>query len=184
MSKFRLKKRKKSPDSFDLNVTPMLDMFSVLIAFLLLTAVFSSTGQIRVEIPFLSSKPPPPQEELDKNPQKTVTVTIDTTFVKMDIATDASSKGNESKQYSLDDKGLDDLQARLYQLRSEDAKFDKVTVMTELDVKYETLVTVIDAMRDLKPGRQPIPYPPDVKPPSGVDPNALIPKVVLGNVAL
>lgn len=184
MSRFRFKKRKKTAESFDINVTPMLDMFSVLIAFLLLTAVFSSTGQIRVEVPFLSSKPPPPQEDLDKNPQKTVTVTIDTAVVKMDVVTDASSKDNETKEYPIDDKGLDDLQARLYQLRSEDPKFDKVTVMTELNVKYETLVQVIDTMRELKPGRQPIPYPPDVKPPAGVDENALIPKIVLGNVIL
>ena len=184
MSKFRFKKRKKSAESFDINVTPMLDMFSVLIAFLLLTAVFSSTGQIRVEIPFLSSKPPPPQEDLDKNPQKSVTITVDTALVKMDLSTDASSKDNESKEFPLTDKGLDDLQARLYQIRSEDPKFDKVTLMTELDVKYETLVQVIDTMRELKPGRQPIPYPPDVKPPVGVDTDALIPKIVLGNVIL
>lgn len=184
MSKFRFKKRRKTADTFEINVTPMLDMFSVLIAFLLLTAVFSSTGQMRVEIPFLSSKAPPPQEELDKNPQKSVTVTIDTAAVKMDIATDASSKDNETKEYPINDKGLDDLQARLYALRSEDAKFDKVTVMTELEVKYETLVLVIDAMRELKPGRQPIPYPQGVKPPMGVDPAALIPKIVLGNVIL
>jgi biopolymer transport protein ExbD len=184
MSKFRFKKRKKSAESFDINVTPMLDMFSVLIAFLLLTAVFSSTGQIRVEIPFLSSKPPPPQEEIDKNPQKTVTITVDTSIVKMDLSTDATSKDNESKEYPLSEQGLDDLQARLYQIRSEDPKFDKVTLMTELDVKYETLVQVIDTMRELKPGRQPIPYPAGVKPPAGVDSDALIPKIVLGNVIL
>jgi biopolymer transport protein ExbD len=184
MSKHKLRKRRKSAESFEINVTPMLDMFSVLIAFLLATAVFSSTGQIRVEVPFLSSKPPPPQEDLDKNPQKTVTITVDNATVRMDVATDASSAGAERKDYPLDDQGLDDLQARLYQMRSEDPKLDKVTVMTELEVKYENLVKVIDAMRELKAGRQPIPYPPDVKPPAGVDPEALIPKIVLGNVIL
>jgi hypothetical protein len=102
----------------------------------------------------------------------------------MDLSTDATSKDNESKEYPLSEQGLDDLQARLYQIRSEDPKFDKVTLMTELDVKYETLVQVIDTMRELKPGRQPIPYPAGVKPPAGVDSDALIPKIVLGNVIL
>jgi biopolymer transport protein ExbD len=183
MGHFRFKKRKKAADSFEINVTPMLDMFSVLIAFLLATAVFSSTGQIRVEVPFLSSKPPPTQDEVDKNPQKVITITIDNAQVKLDVSSTNNSKA-ESKQYSLDDKGLDEMQARLYQLRSEDTKLDKATVMTELEVKYENLVKVIDYMRDLKPGRQPIPYPEGVKPPIGVDPDALIPKIVLGNVIL
>jgi biopolymer transport protein ExbD len=182
MSNFRMKKRKKSAESFEINVTPMLDMFSVLIAFLLATAVFSSTGQVRVEVPFLSSKPPPPQEELEKNDEKTVTLTVDNATVKFELATTASSKPLETKQFSNDTKGLDDLQARLYSLRSENPKFDKVTVMTELEVKYENLMNVIEAMRELKPGRQPIPYPEGVKPPVGVDPGALIPKIVLGNV--
>ena len=182
--KFRFKKRKKSEDSFELNVTPMLDMFSVLIAFLLLTAVFSSTGQSRVEVPFLSSKPPPTQEELDKTPVKNLTVTLDTATVKLEVATSASSKALESKTFNIDDQGLDDLQNRLYQLRSEDPKVDKVTLMTELEVKYENLIRVVDAMRELKPGRQPIPYPDGIKPPAGVDPAALIPKIVLGNVIL
>ncbi len=184
MSKFRFKRRKKNPDGFEINVTPMLDMFSVLIAFLLLTAVFSSTGQIRVEVPFLSSKPPPPQEELEKKDEKSATVTVDNAVVKLEVSTTASSRSLESKEYPIDDKGLDDFQARLYQLRSEDPKFDKVTVMTELEVKYENLIKVMDAMRELKPGRQPIPYPSGVKPPIGVDPGALIPKIVLGNVIL
>jgi len=182
--KFRFKKQKKAEDSFELNVTPMLDMFSVLIAFLLLTAVFSSTGQSRVEVPFLSSKPPPPQEELDKTPQKSITVTVDTATVKLEVSTTASSKAIENKTYALDDNGLDELQARLYQLRSEEPKLDKATVMTELEVKYENLIKVVDAMRELKPGRQPIPYPEGAKPPSGVDADALIPKIVLGNVIL
>lgn len=184
MSNFRFKRRKKAADSFEINVTPMLDMFSVLIAFLLATAVFSSTGQVRVEVPFLSSKPPPPQEEIEKTEEKVATVTVDNNLVKLVITTTANSRALEDKSYPLTDQGLDEFQARLYALRSENPKFDKATVMTELEVKYENLMRVLDAMRELAPGRQPIPYPDDVKPPVGVDPAALIPKIVLGNVIL
>ena len=162
----------------------MLDMFSVLIAFLLATAVFSSSGQIRVEIPFLSSKAPPSQPEIDKNPKKTLSLTVDTDTAKLDVATTANSTPTESKVYRIDPQGLDDLQSKLYEIRSQDPKVDLVTVLTELEVEYEKLVMVIDSMRDLKPGRQPIPLEEGAKPPIGVDPTALIPKIVLGNVIL
>ena len=181
-SKFKFKRRKKVAGAFEINVTPMIDMFSVMITFLLATAVFSSTGQTRVEVPFLSSKPPPTQEEVDKTPIKLVTVIVENTIVKMETSQSNSSATVKKDQFLNDDRGLDDLQAKLYQMRQQDPKFDKVTVMTELDTKYENLVKVLDAMRELKAGRPPIPNPPDAKTPAGIDPNALIPKIVLGNV--
>lgn len=185
MSKFKIRRRAKGEESFELNVTPMIDMFSVLISFLLITAVFSATGQMRVEVPFLSSKPPPTKQEVEKNkPEKVVTLIIDTDKVKLEVGLSDNSQTVKKDEYKTDDKGLDDLQGKLYALRQEDGKFDKVTVMSEMDVKYETLVAVLDAMRELKPGRQPIPWPADYKLPTGIDPSALIPKIIFGNVIL
>ena len=178
------KKKAKALESFDINVTPMIDMFSVLISFLLMTAVFSATGQIKIEVPFLSSKPPPPQKEIEAKPKKTLTVIVDNTEAVLEVGSTASSASPEKYTYKYDERGFEEFQSKLYFIRTADATVDLATVMTELDVPYETLVKVLDAMRELRPGRQPIPMPADYKVPSGVDKNALIPKIVLGNIIL
>lgn len=183
--KFRLKKRSKGPEApVEINVTPMIDMFSVLNSFLLMAAVFSASGLIRVEIPFLSSKPPPKQEELDKNPQKVLTVVVDNTYVVLDVSETNSSQNPKKEPFDLNPQGLDKLQAKVYEMRLADKRIDKVTIMTELDVPYEKLVMVLDSLRVLAPGRPPIPLAADYKVPHGVDRNALIPKIVLGNIIL
>jgi len=182
MSGFKLKKRKQVATAFDVNVTPMLDLFSVLIIFLLATSVFSATGETRIEVPFLSSQPPPKQEELDKTPEKTVNITIDTKTVKYQQATTASSVIKDEIEVPLSEEGLDKIQAKIYDIRKENPKFDKVTVFTQAEVSYESLVMVLDTVRELKPGRAPIPFPADYKMPVGADPSNLVTKVVLGNV--
>lgn len=183
--KFRLEKRSKGPDApVEINVTPMIDMFSVLNSFLLMAAVFSASGLVRVEIPFLSSKPPPTQEEIDKNPQKVLSVVIDKDYVILDVSTTASASKPTKDKFDLNPQGLNQLQSKIYEIRMADKRVDKVTVMTELDVNYEKMVMVLDSLRILKPGRPPIPLPADYKVPYGVDRAALIPKIILGNIIL
>lgn len=182
MSGFKLKKRKQVATAFDVNVTPMLDLFSVLIIFLLATSVFSATGEFRIEVPFLSSQPPPKQEEIDKNPEKTVSITIDRDKVKYQQATTAKSTVQDEIEVPLTEDGLDKIQAKIYAIRKENPKFDKVTIFTQPEVNYEKLVMVLDAVRELRSGRTPIAYPEDYKFPSGSDRESLVTKIVLGNV--
>lgn len=185
MARFRIKKRSKGPPApVEINVTPMIDMFSMLNSFLLMTAVFSATGQIRIEVPFLSSKTPPTKQEVEKDPQKVVTLILENEKMVLEVGLSNNSTKVEKDEFKTDPAGLDLLQEKLYKLRTEDPRFDKVTVMTELDTKYDILIQVLDSMRELKPGRAPIPIPAGYKLPVGVDQNALIPKIVLGNVIL
>jgi len=182
MSGFKLKKRKQVQTAFQINVTPMLDLFSVLIIFLLATSVFSATGETRIEVPFLSSQPPPKQEEIEKNPEKTVSITIDSKTVKYQQATTASSVIQEEIEVPLTEEGLDKIQQKIYDIRKVTPKFDKVTVFTQAEVSYEKLIMVLDTVREYRSGRAPIEFPPDYKMPAGVDPTSLVTKVVLGNV--
>jgi len=186
MSRFKLKKRSKGAGSpVELNVTPMIDMFSVLIAFLLMVAVFTAVGYHRVEVPFFSSAPPKTQEELDKDPPWDVSLTVDLDKFVLAIGHGNKSEGTKKETYNLDDAGLDQMQGVLYDLRKENfEKFDKVTVMLEYDVPYETLVKVLDWLRILKNNREPIPLPVGYELPSGVDESFLIPKIVLGNATM
>jgi biopolymer transport protein ExbD len=182
MSKFKFKKRKQVATAFEVNVTPMLDLFSVLIIFLLATSVLSSTGEMRIEVPFLSSKPPPKQEDIEKKPEKTVSVTVDVKTVKYQQATTASSIPEREFEVELSETGLDKIQAEIYTIRRANPAFDKVTVFTQPEVNYEKLILVLDFLRDLRNGRSPIPFPPDYKFPSGVEPTSLVTKIVLGDV--
>jgi len=185
MSKFKIKKRSKGETHpLEINVTPMIDMFSVLIAFLLITAVFSSTAQHRVEIPFLSSAPPPTKQEIDKNPTKVVNLVLDNSVVTLEVSMSNNSKVIEKVDYKTDEAGLDGLQSKLYEIRTQNPKFDLVTIMQEPTTTYEILIKVLDAVRVLKGTRTPIPYPADDKVPQDIDPSSLIPKVILGNVIM
>lgn len=185
MSRFKMKKRSKGEaPPVEINVTPMLDMFSVLISFLLITAVFSSVGFQRIEVPFLSSAPPQSKQEVDKDPKKVVTLVISNEKAVLEIGMSNSSADVKKEDFTVDEMGLESLQAKLYTMRSEDNRFDMVTVMQEPETKYEILMGVLDTLRNLKPGRTPIPMPEDQKPIAGVEPEALIPKIVLGDVAL
>ena len=62
----------------ELNIVPFIDVFSMLNTFLLMTAVFTAIGIIEVQIPFLTSAPPPKEE---------LTRSLD---VKVDMEKDAS----------------------------------------------------------------------------------------------
>jgi biopolymer transport protein ExbD len=182
MSKFKFKKRKQVATAFEVNVTPMLDLFSVLIIFLLATSVLSSTGELRIEVPFLSSKPPPKQEELEKKPEKTVSVTVDVKKVKYQQATTARSVPENEFEVDLNETGLDRIQAEIYAIRKENSAFDKVTVFTQPEVSYEKLILVLDSIRELRNGRTPIAYPAGYQFPPGVDQTSLVTKIVLGDV--
>jgi biopolymer transport protein ExbD len=184
MSLASKKKKRKVAESFDINVTPMVDMFSVLISFLLVAAVFSATGQARVDVPFLSSRPPPDEKEKDKNPPVNLTLVISAEKANLEVTGGTIGEKPQSFEYMIVESGLDELQAKIYDYRKADLRVDTITFMTDDDIPYETLVQVLDAVRVLKPSRPPLDLPVDYNPPRGVEREALIPKIVMGNVIL
>ena len=184
MSASKKKKKYKATEAFDINVTPMVDMFSVLISFLLITAVFSATGQARVDVPFLSSRPVESKNEPEKDPPVNLTLSIQEDKVVLEVTGGKIGEKPETHDFQLVEAGLDELQEKVYQYRKNDLRVDTVTFMTDEDIKYEKLVMVLDAVRVLKPNREPIPLPEDYKFPRGVDQDSLIPKIIMGNVIL
>lgn len=185
MSRLKKKKNHRTPGSFDINVTPMVDMFSVLISFLLVAAVFSATGQARVDVPFLSSRPPPDEkEEEKKDPPVSLTLVITPEKAELQVSGGKIGDNPENFEFLLGDAGLDELQAKLYDYRKADTRVDTITFMTDEEVTYEDLIKVVDTVRELKPSRPPLDLPLDFKPPRGVDGAALIPKIIMGNVIL
>lgn len=178
------KKKHRTPEAFDINVTPMVDMFSVLISFLLITAVFSATGQARVDVPFLSSRAPDEPPVKDKNPPVSLSLVVSIDKAELQVTGGTIGDVPQKFEYLLVDSSLDELQGKIYEYRKADLRVDTITLMTDDELKYELLIKVIDAVRVLKPSRAPLSLPADYKPPRGVEQDALIPKIVMGNVIL
>jgi biopolymer transport protein ExbD len=188
----KLKRRSGGEDPpVEINVTPMIDMFSVILSFLLMTAVFTSTGVHIVQIPFLSSAPPDDREK-DPKVVTTATLLIDNDEMKLELSKSNASRIEETKTFRVDEEGLSNLRMFLYEKRVEEPEFDRVTVMTADDTRYETLIHVLDAMRFLKEGMEPIP-PPESETEGQEDSQEemlrihskdLISKIILGNVIL
>jgi biopolymer transport protein TolR len=180
------KKKHKSGEAFDINVTPMVDMFSVLISFLLVTAVFSATGQARVDVPFLSSRAPEDNEDQKekKDPPADLNLRVENQTVELLVTPGKPGSETQKFEYQLVEAGLDELQGKVYEIRKEDLRVDKVTLLTDESVSYEQLVDVIDALRVIKPHREPLVLPEGYVVPRGVSQEDLIHKIVLGNVIL
>lgn len=186
---FKFKKRSSGEDGpLEINVTPMIDMFSVILSFLLMTAVFSATGIHVIQIPFLSSAPPPDVDDKDDKPVTTMTLLLDPESVKVEKGKSDASKIEEEKTFAVDETGLLDLQNYLYALRVEEPEFDKVTLMTDEATEYDVMIKVLDALRFLPEDREPIAMPaaegPEAEAMALLHGQNLIPKIILGNVIL
>jgi hypothetical protein len=179
------RKRKQVPKrdftDIELNIIPFIDVFSLLNTFLLFSAVFVATGIIEVQIPFLSSAPPP-KEDLERS----ISVKVDLSKDKIECIT-SWSPGPENEQkwsFSNNKDGMKELHARLVQIRKENPTSDKVTFFTEDDVIWENISGVLDSIKLREEADPVFNSPPVDGKPGAPDRENLFPKVVMGSVIL
>lgn len=129
---------KKSVD-FQLNLVPFIDLLSVLISFLLMTAVWTQIAKIDVkQTPNMPSdeEPPPPDEEEKLN----LTVLVTSTGFTV------TTKGKELKK--IDKKGEDydltTLSETLKQVKDSHPENEDIQVTCEDKVSYQQLISVMD----------------------------------------
>ena len=125
----------------ELLLVPMIDIFTVLVTFLLMTAVFSRTVILELKLPPANAEftPPPPGLQLE------VIVRKDALIV------DDRNSGPLAKFPNID-SGYD-YEALSHYLQQVKSKFpDKTdaTVLLEPDVPYDVVVQVMDRMRVLE----------------------------------
>ena len=128
---------KKSVDA-QLNLIPFIDLLSVLIAFLLMTSVWTQIERINVnQQPNLPSEEPPEEPEEE---QLKLTVLIKSTgytvTTKGKIVKEIEKKGDEWDP--------DTLNETLKNVVAENPSNHDVTLNTEDTVPYEQLITVMD----------------------------------------
>jgi biopolymer transport protein ExbD len=132
----KLARRKRKPA--ELLLVPMIDIFTVLVTFLLMTAVFSRTVVLQLNLPAQQAefKEPPPGLQLE-------------VLVRKDLIQVADRNSGPLATMPNTAQGYDYETLTNY-LKRVKAKFpDKTdaTVLLESDIPYDTLVQVMDRVR-------------------------------------
>ncbi|MCX6126754.1 MAG: biopolymer transporter ExbD, partial [Proteobacteria bacterium] len=128
----------------ELNIMPFIDIFSMLNTFLLFTAVFLSMGILEVQIPFLSSTPPPD----DPKQAREFKVAVDVTKEQVEIQTSFSMPPEQAQkfQFPLNKDGLQQMHTKLAQIRKDNPDNDKATVYSDDEVIWDNLSQVLDSV--------------------------------------
>jgi biopolymer transport protein ExbD len=140
-----------------LNLTPMIDVLTTLLFFLLLSFGAIVVALINVSIPALS-------EGTDENePEKDTKVTMSVLInEKGFIVSGASDKLSEEESKKLgrsipvtgDGYDFPTLTAFLYEVKRKYPKSDSVVLTPEPDIPYETLIKTLDATREREGNNQ------------------------------
>lgn len=132
----KLARRRRRPA--ELLLVPMIDIFTVLVTFLLMTAVFSRTVVLQMNLPAQQAqfKEPPPGLQLEVLVRKNLIQVADRNSGPL------ATMPNTAQGYDYD--------ALTTYLKRVKAKFPEKTdasVLLESDIPYDTLVQVMDHVR-------------------------------------
>ena len=173
-------KRNEQTD-IELNIIPFIDVFSMLNTFLLFSAVFVATGIIEVQVPFLSSAPPPKDSGA-----RALDVKIDAEKTKLQVITSYTREPVNEQKFDFPNtkEGLEEMHKRLVTIRQSNPDTDKVTFFSEDDVIFENISAILDAAKFRLPAD---PVFQTKNPKTGAmepDQQFLFPKIVMGSVML
>ena len=136
----RHKKRKEELDTDImelLNLTPMMDVFTVLVVFLLITAVFTSVTIMELNVPTNAGG------HASNKPNFVIEVIVRKTGLEI-----ANGSSIEAKIPKKDDKyDMKQLSEMLLRLKAQYPDKEDATVLMEPKIEYDYLVQVMDAVR-------------------------------------
>jgi biopolymer transport protein ExbD len=124
----------------ELLLVPMIDIFTVLVTFLLMTAVFSRTVILELKLPSQSTEsvPLPPDHKLE-------------VILRQDVVQVADSGSGLLKQFPRADRSkpydLAGLSSFLQEIKAKYPDMTDATLLLEQDIPYDSLVQVMDTMR-------------------------------------
>jgi biopolymer transport protein ExbD len=122
----------------DINIVPMLDIFTILLFFLIFTAVFSKTHIVELNLPARSSQ----ELKLPDGLQLEVVVRKNEVIVQDRNTGPLRPIPNVEGRYDF--AGLN---AFLAQVKAQAPTLRNATVLLEADVSYDTIVATMDAVR-------------------------------------
>ncbi len=122
----------------DINIVPMLDIFTILLFFLIFTAVFSKTHIVELNLPAQSSEP----LQLPEGLQLEVVVRKGGLVVQDKNSGPLQPLPNTDQGYDFDG-----LSAYLSRVKARFPELKTATVLLEPDISYETIIATMDAVR-------------------------------------
>jgi len=129
---------KKKNIMVELNVVPFIDMMTILVMFLLMTAVWAKTGRITAD---QAVAPPNQQKKEQKEPPKRLTILITKDNIQAKFG-DQQTVHFERTGQTYNMKGFSKW---LHSLKGELPKTQKVIIAPVDNLLYEYLVHVMDA---------------------------------------
>jgi len=120
-----------------LNVVPFIDMMTILVMFLLMTAVWSKTGRITAD----QAVAQPKQQKEQKEPPKRLTILITKNDIEAKFGAEPTVRFGRSGT-SYDIKGFTKW---LHSLKGQLPKTQKVILASDDDLMYAYLIHVMDA---------------------------------------
>ncbi len=144
----RITKRRELPGAYEINVTPVLNLFICLIPFLLISAVFVQLSIIETDAPATSTATSTKAVSLAMViiSNQGMTVAGFGPIMKANKGTVRLPKKGKSYDYN----GLTKL---LEKLKQSDPKAEDLLIMAAPDIRYETIIAVMDAARQNPDGK-------------------------------
>jgi biopolymer transport protein ExbD len=123
----------------ELNIIPMIDIFTVLVTFLLMTAVFSRIVVLNLGLPVASST-----EQLQQMHDLKLEVIVRQTSIEVSdqVTGKLAELPNVGNAYDL--KGLSEY---LQRVKTRFPEKTQATILLQADTPYDTLVQVMDTLR-------------------------------------
>ena len=136
-------KREREMKDNDVNIIPVMNIFLLLIPFLLLTAAFVHVAMIELSLPALNKGQGSTMQEQPKNLVLVILAIKDTGFQlkSLGFTFDPLEKINGQYNYR-------DLTEQLKQIKIQHPYAEDIIVSPEADVKYDIIIKVMDHCRE------------------------------------
>lgn len=134
----------------DLNLVPFIDLFSVLICFLIMTAVWNQVDALSTNVDNVTSSDSVAANENPNQRKESLTVTILTDRVEMSESVTQGAKVLTEKSYKFNNVGAEIDSAKLDRVleiwRQKYPEKKDVILNTDNKVVYNKLITVFDKL--------------------------------------
>lgn len=122
----------------DINIVPMLDIFTILLFFLIFTAVFSKTNIVELNLPAASTEPIALPEGL----------VLEVVVRKNELVVQDKNSGPlQSLPNTATGYDFEGMSAFLSRVKARFPELKAATVLLEPDIPYDTIVQVMDAVK-------------------------------------
>ncbi len=137
-------RRARRQDVPELNITAFMNLMVALVPFLLITAVFTQLTIKELSLPDSSQAAPPPQQEV-----RGLSVVIRENSLLL------TQDGRAVNEWSKSDKGHNyaGLGQALAEIKNRNPAEDRISLLLEPGINYDTLIQVMDAVHYLPAAR-------------------------------